>query len=106
MVKHSRFIHALKSVCAEVVALRLDEIRAELTAAESIDVLQGSGKRRNGHTALNSKGYDAAQTPLVAVDGGEEEIIEHEIFEIRFALIGVRNALQKFRLNDASRTEN
>ena len=105
MVERSRLVRALEGMRTKIVALCLNEVCPELSAAQCIDVLHGGRECGDGHAVLHSKADDTAQTLHVRIDGGEEEVIEHEILEIRLALIGIRDALQKFRLDDAARTE-
>ena len=74
-------IEALESVRAEVIPLRLDQIRAQSRRAEGVNILESVDERgdRNVAFARPSDRPTHARQPVEHFR--HEEIVEHEIFE-------------------------
>jgi len=101
-VKDTRFVDALVSVCAEEVALRLQQIRRQPRLTITIEVGERRGKCRDRHAVFDGGGNGNAPVVLRFLDDAGEITIEEKIMERGIAFISFDNAVEKFRANDAT----
>src|SRR4030095_15901400 len=101
-VEDAGLINALVRVCAEEIALRLQEICRKASGAITIEVRQRGGKRGDGYAMLDSNRNNKSPFRLRSFDDPCEIPIEQKIVQIAVALISLNDAVQEFRANDAA----
>ena len=75
------FVCAFVGVGTEVVALCLEEVGWESSAAVAVEVGESGGEAGDGESELDGGGDDAAPGGLGFFDSGAEEVVEEEVFE-------------------------
>jgi len=75
----SWLVDALVGVCAEVVALGLEQVGGETLGTVAVKEGQGRGECGGGDAECDGVGEGLAPRILIGVDGGGEEAVEEEI---------------------------
>lgn len=95
-------IGALVGVCAEVVALRLDDVSGSRSAAEAVEVGETGGDGGRGDADGGGLNDDAAPTDSALGDLFREEGIEEQVGEVGVGLESLEDVLQVLGANDAT----
>ena len=95
------FVHAFVGVGAEVIALRLEQIRRQTRVAIAVEEGQRGAEGRHRNALLDRQGDDVAPTLLAALDLAPEVIVEQQIRELRILVVGLLDLAQEARPNDA-----
>src|SRR5262245_43785853 len=101
----ARLIDSLVGVCAEVVALRLKQIRGKPCRAVAVEIRQRAGERGNGDAVDRGTGHDGAPVVLPLGDHAGEVRIEKEVGQLRVPGIRVGDLLEEPRADDAPAAE-
>ena len=98
----ARLIHALVRVCAKVVALRLNQIRRQPSAANAVE--EGQRRGESGHRYAEQRGLrdNHAQRRDASLQLVGEERIEDEVLETRVAVERLLDVAQETRADDAA----
>jgi hypothetical protein len=99
-----RLVQPLIGVSAKEVALGLQEIRREASAAIAVVVSEASGKGRDGHTALDGSTNGTTPSGLRLNEHLGEERSQHQVLKVGIGLIGLLNTVQESRPYDATAT--
>src|ERR1035437_6544839 len=95
-------IDALISVGAEIVALRLEQIRGQPRGAVAVVEGQRGGKRRSGNAQFDGVNQRLAPRCLIAVERLGEEAVQQQIFNPRILVESLFDLSQEAAANDAS----
>src|SRR6266478_7238036 len=87
---------------AEKVTLRLQQVRWQTGRAIAVEVSERCRKGRNGNAVFDRGGDGDAPVVLCVLDDIGEVGIEQQIVERQIAFVGVNDAIQKLRANDAT----
>src|SRR5690606_30949042 len=94
-------IDAFVRVCAEIVALRLEQIVREIGGAVAVVIGQRGGEGGRGDPGLRGGGDDPAPIGLAAGEYIGEERVEEEVFQVRRAVVGLFDLLEEAGADDA-----
>src|SRR5688572_29889816 len=91
----ARLVEPFVSVGAEVVALRLQQVRGQPSAPVAIEVGQCGAHARNGNAGLHCGDYDAPPCGLSAGDGLVEERVKQQIDQLVIAVKGLLDVAEE-----------
>ena len=100
----ARFIDALVSVCAEEIALRLQQVGRQVFRAVSIKERQCSRERRSRYTDLNRVHNRLPPARLVLVQRAREEVVQQQILQIGILIKRRLDVAEEHRTDDAAAT--
>ena len=99
-------IDALVGVGAEIVALALDESGGKPVDAETVVVRQGGREYGDGLADLGGQGDDATPRIDETSELGLEIRVKQEGWQFGIGVIGLDDAVEEFRADDAATTPN
>src|ERR1035437_8425929 len=99
----ARLVHALVGVRAEVIALRLQQVRRQPRAAIAVEERQRRHERRHGDSRLHSLSDHPPPGCLAALDHATEILIQQQVAQIRFGRKRSLDLAQECAADDAAR---
>src|SRR5687768_17026187 len=99
-----RRVHALVGVGAEVIALRLEEVRRQPRRSVAVEVGQRAAEGRHGDAVPYRERHDLAPGVLARRQRPLEIGSEHQIHEAGVTAVGLGDLLEEARANDAAAT--
>ncbi len=98
----ARFVGALVGVCAEEVALGLQQVGRQDGAAIAVVVAERCAESRNRDAVDRGECYDLTPVLLELVEQVLEERSKHEVAQFRIAAIGIGDVVEESGANDAT----
>src|ERR1035437_6635976 len=85
----ARLVHALVSVRAEIIALRLEQVCRQNGAAVLVVERESGAEGGNGNAFFRRRRHDVAPAFLRALDFATEIIVEQQVRELRIIVVAV-----------------
>src|SRR5665647_314621 len=98
----ARLVHALVSVRAEIIALRLEQVCRQNGAAVLVVERQRGAERGHRNSLLRRRRHDVAPAFLRALDFAPEIIVEQQVRELRIIIVGFLDLAEETRADDAA----
>lgn len=97
-------VQALIGVSTEEVALGLQQVGRQTLGAVAVVVAQGGGEGRSGDAVQGGEGHHFAPVLLGLAEHALEEGVEHQVHQAGVGAVGVRDAVEEARTDDATAT--
>src|ERR1017187_2335993 len=98
----ARLVHSLVGVCAEVVALRLKEVRRQTGCSISVVEAQRGGDSRRGYADLDGLHDRPAPAGLVFVQRAREKVVQQQVGERGVLVKRCLDVAEEARADDAA----
>jgi hypothetical protein len=95
-------IDTIESMCAEEVALRLDDVRRAAAAAVAIEIAERGRQRRDRQTAEGGRRNDPAKRTVALLDHFCESRRDDQVGNVRILGEGGGDLVEELRADDAA----